>query len=128
MGKLFDKFSSGILDAFINQKKGTIDRVEAGVDLFVHSIPWFVGFGFFVGGVYGLESFLAIDFSKKFVENLKKNEMLSDAQKDFYTVLGDKVFDKSKGEAEYEKIKNKKFGNISEENSLLARWDSIYNK
>ncbi len=128
MGKLFDKFSSGLLDKFLSQKKETIDKFDAGIDFVAHSIPWVVGFSFFVGGVYGLGSFLAIDFSKKFVENLKKNEMLSDAQKDFYTVLGDKVFDKSKGEAEYEKMKNKKFGNISDENSLLARWNSIYNK
>ena len=94
----------------------------------MHSLPWGLGFGFFIGGVYGLESFLAIDFSRKFVENLKKNGMLSDAQKEFYTALGDKVLEKSEGEKEYEKMKNKKFGNISPENSLVAKWDSIYNK
>ncbi len=122
MGKLFNKFLNG--EGWANA-----NRLEAGFDLFLgHGLPWAVAGGFFFCGVYGLESYLAIDFSQKFVENLKKNNMLSDAQKDFYTALGDKVLEKSAGEKEYEKMKNKKFGNMPVENSLLAKWKEIYDK
>ncbi|MBR1545039.1 MAG: hypothetical protein IJ638_03805 [Alphaproteobacteria bacterium] len=117
MGKILDKFLYA-----------DTDKIKAGLDLANHAIPWGVGLGFFIGGVYGLESYLAIDFSKSAVENLKKNKMLSDAQKDFYTLLGNEVFDQSKGEDLFNKMKNKKFAKISDENSLLATWKSIYDK
>ncbi|MCR5506259.1 MAG: hypothetical protein K6F04_00225 [bacterium] len=114
MGKLLDNFLL----------KTKTDNVKAGLDLANHAVPWVVGLGCFVGGVYGLESFLAIDFSKSAVDNLKKNKMLSDAQKDFYTLLGDKIIE----ESEYNKIKDKKLGKIPSENSLLASWKSVYDK
>ena len=123
MGKLFDKFSGGALDLVLKTKK--IDgRISSGLDLAIQSIPWLVGIGCFLGGAYGLESYLAIDFSNKAIENLKKNKKISDAQQDFYKILGDKIIE----ESEYNKIQNKKMGKISDENSILALWKSVYDK
>ena len=124
MGKLFDKFSGGALNFFLKSKLTEPDRIKSGVDLAIQSIPWFVGIHFFLCGAYGLESYLAIDFSNKAIENLKKNKKISDAQQDFYKVLGSKIIE----EAEYNKIKNKKMGKISDENSLLAAWKALYEK
>ena len=121
MGKLFDKFSGNARNFILNRDA---NRAKTAIDFAINATPWIVGLSFFVGGVYGLESFLAIDFSKKSVENLKKNKMLSDVQKDFYILLGEKIIE----EAEYNKIKNKKLGKISDENSILATWKSVYDK
>ncbi len=124
MGKLFDGFANFTRNQLLKSEILEADRVKAGIDLIGHAIPWGVGLGFFIGGVYGLESFLAIDFSKNAIENLKKNKMLSDAQQDFYQALGDKIVQ----EADYNKMIDKKLGKISDENSLLATWKSVYDK
>lgn len=119
MGKRFEKFLLNI----------DVDRVKSGSDFAIHTLPWLVGGGFFIGGVYGLESFLAIDYSKSVVENLEKNKAISDAQKSFYRgLLGNEILDESEGKKALEKMKNQKYGKISDANSLLAVWKSVYDK
>ena len=115
MGKLFDKFV---------ESKNIDKKLTTGIDLFMHGIPWGVGLGFFFGGAYGLEAYLATDFSKGFVENLKKNKFLSDAQEDFYTFFGDKIVE----EADYKKNRNKKLCKVPEDSSLISAWKSVYDK
>ena len=119
MGKRFEKFLLNI----------DVERVKSGSDFAIHTLPWLVGGGFFIGGVYGLESFLAIDYSKSVVENLEKNKAISDAQKSFYRgLLGNEILDESEGKKALEKMKNQKYGKISDANSLLAVWKSVYDK
>ncbi len=124
MGKLFDKFSDFALDKTLKFDKNVQTKLRAGGNLVANSIPWLVGISFFFGGVYGLESYLAIDFAKNAVENLKKNKAISDAQQEFYKFFGNEIIEKG----EYEKIQKKKLGKISDENSMLTVWKSVYDK
>ncbi len=114
---LFEKFVESATK--IDTKK-----VRAGVDMIGHSLPWVVGISCVFGGVYGLETYLAIDFSKNVRDNLKKNKELSDLTDDFYTILGYKTLT----ENEYIKAKNKNMGKVSDANSILAEWKSVYDK
>lgn len=121
-----DKVSDNPVASKLAEKFWTQDakKWKAGSELVGQALPWIVGIGFTMCGVYGVESYLAIDFAKGVRENLKKAKMIGDSQKNFYTLLGDKIIE----EDEYNKIKNKQLGILSEENSAFAIYKSVYDK
>lgn len=124
--KFLDKITDNSIVSNVAETLCTLDpkQVKAGANFLGHALPWFVGIGFTMCGVYGVETYLAVDFAKGVRENLKKAKMLGDSQKDFYTLIGDKIIE----EDEYNKIKNKQLGLISDENSAYAIWKSVYDK
>lgn len=119
---LFENFLEGTASKLAGFK-GT-KKVKAGIDLAFNATPWIVGGACVLGGVYGLETYLAVDLAKGVRDNLKKAKEISDPVKDWYTIIGDELVD----EKAYEKNHNKELGKISDTNSLLSLWKSIYDK
>ncbi len=126
MGKLFKDFIGSIpktIDkTFFSQKSS--GRERAAIDLLIHSTPWIVGIACSMGGVYGLPTYLGVDFAFAARKNLQKNKMLNDIQKDWYTMVGQKIIE----EDAYKKLYNANLGKISDANSLVSVWKSIYDK
>ncbi len=114
---LFDKFLS-------KMENVKIDRVSAVVDIAANLTPWIVGGACVLSGCYGVGAYLAVDFAKSLTDNLKKAELISDPVKDWYIAIGNELVE----ETDYTKNQNKKYGKISDENSILAIYKSIYEK
>ena len=119
---LFENFLEGTASKLAGFKE--TKKVEAGIDLAFNAAPWIIGGVCVLGGVYGLETYLAVDLVKGVRDNLKKAKEISDPVKDWYTIIGDELVD----EKAYEKNHNKELGKISDTNSLLSLWKSIYDK
>ena len=100
------------------------ERIRGFINFAGNALPWIAGLHVFLGGVYGLGGFLEIDFAKGVVENLKKNKQLSDAQSAFYNMIGNQIVE----EKDYKKNRDKELGKISDNNSLLSVWRSVYDK
>ena len=98
--------------------------VKAGIDLVGNFLPLIVGTACAIGGVYGLETYFAVKFSQGVRDNLNKNKLLSDPQKDWYEFIGIELVDEEKFKKNNDKLKEK----ISDEYSVLASWKSLYDK
>ena len=97
---------------------------KAGVDLSLNFLPLITGCACAIGGVYGLETYLSVKFFQGVRDNLNKNKLLSDPQKDWYDFIGAKLVDEEKFKKNNDKLKEK----ISDEYSVLASWKSLYDK
>ena len=91
-----------------------------GGNLLLNLSPWLVTGGCMIAGSYGLGAYITLDLVKGFRDNLKKNKLISDPVISLYDTMGYEILN----EEDYNKENSK--GKLSDDNSVLALFNSIY--
>lgn len=89
-------------------------------NMIVNLSPWIYTGACMIAGSYGLGAYIGLDLIKGFRDNLKKNKLISDPVLSWYDMMGYEILK----EEDYNKENSK--GKLSDDNSVLALFNSIY--